>query len=106
MTQAPFRHHQRGALSRGCRDLQLISCDIERKATVTDILIRDVPEEVVAEIDAQASRLGISRVEFVRRQLVKEAQRVKRPISVEDLRRSDDLLSGLRDEELMRQAWS
>ncbi len=73
---------------------------------MTDILIRDVPEEVVAEIDAQASRLGISRVEFVRRQLVKEAQRVKRPISVEDLKRSDDLLSGLRDEELMRQAWS
>jgi hypothetical protein len=73
---------------------------------VTDILIRDVPEEVVAEIDAQASRLGISRVEFVRRQLVKEAQRVKRPVTVEDLKRSDDLLSGLRDEELMRQAWS
>ncbi len=73
---------------------------------MTDILIRDVPEAVVAEIDAQAARLGISRVEYVRRQLLKESQRVTRTVTVEDLRRSDELMSDLLDEELMKRAWS
>lgn len=73
---------------------------------MTNILVRDVPESVIAEIDAQAARLGLSRAEYVRRQLVREAERVKRPVTVDDLRRSDELLSGLLDEELMKQAWS
>ena len=32
---------------------------------MTDLLIRDVPEEVVAAVDARASRLGLSRSEYV-----------------------------------------
>ena len=39
------------------------------EADMTDVLIRDVPEEVIAAIDAHAARLGVSRSEYVRRRL-------------------------------------
>ena len=72
---------------------------------MTDILIRDVPESVIAEIDAQASALGISRAEFVRRQLLREALRVQRPVTWDDLRDSSKRLADLLDDDLMDQAW-
>jgi len=40
---------------------------------VTDLLIRDVPDDVVAAVDARASRLGLSRSEYVRRRLAQDA---------------------------------
>jgi Ribbon-helix-helix protein, copG family len=39
---------------------------------VTDILIRDVPEDVLAAIDANAQRVGLSRPEYLRRALARE----------------------------------
>jgi plasmid stability protein len=72
---------------------------------MSDILIRDLPDDVVAEIDASAARLGISTDEYVRRQLVRESRRAKQPVTVDDLRRSHELLSSLRDRGLMDQAW-
>ena len=32
---------------------------------MTDMLIHDVPDDVVAAVDARASRLGLSRSEYV-----------------------------------------
>ena len=40
---------------------------------MTDLLIRDVPDDVVAAVDARASRLGLSRSEYVRRRLAQDA---------------------------------
>ena len=40
---------------------------------MTDVLIRDVPEAVVAALDARASRLGLSRSEYLRRRLAQDA---------------------------------
>jgi hypothetical protein len=40
---------------------------------MTDVLIRDVPEEVVAVLDAHAARLGLSRTEYLRRRLAQDA---------------------------------
>ena len=37
-----------------------------------DILIRDVPDDVVAAIDAKAQRAGLSRTEYLRRTLSRE----------------------------------
>lgn len=37
--------------------------------TMTDILIRDVPDEVVASLDANAQRNGQTRAEYLRRLL-------------------------------------
>ena len=40
---------------------------------MADVLIRDVPEAVLAGVDAHASRLGLSRVEYIRRRLAADA---------------------------------
>ena len=40
------------------------------EAQMTDVLIRDIPDDVIAALDAHAARLGLSRSEYVRRRLV------------------------------------
>jgi plasmid stability protein len=72
---------------------------------MTDILIRNVPDDVVAGIDAQAAALGLSRVEFVRRQLLREALRVRRPVTWDELKESGKRFRDLLDEDLMERAW-
>ena len=72
---------------------------------MTDILIRDVPEDVVAALDALAGRLGLSRSEYVRRRLAQDASRPDSPVSVEDLARFADVFGDLADPDVMSQAW-
>jgi hypothetical protein len=71
-----------------------------------DVLIRDVPDGVVATIDSRAAQLGISRNEYLRRRLSQDAQRPGSPVGVDDLRRFGSLFSDLSDPEVMSQAWS
>lgn len=71
-----------------------------------DVLIRDVPAEDLARIDAVAARLGISRTEYLRRRLHQEAAHPSSPVTAADLQRFADRFSGLEDPEVMRQAWS
>lgn len=40
---------------------------------MADVLIRDIPEDVLAEVDAHAARLGLSRAEYIRRRLTADA---------------------------------
>ena len=40
---------------------------------MTDMLIRDVPDDVIAALDVHAGRLGLSRSEYVRRRLAQDA---------------------------------
>ena len=40
---------------------------------MTDVLIRDVPDDVVSAIEAKAKRLGLSRTEYLRRQMARVA---------------------------------
>jgi Ribbon-helix-helix protein, copG family len=54
---------------------------------MTDMPIRDVPEEVVAAIDAHACRLGLSRSEYVRRRLVQDAAVSGSAVTAQDLTR-------------------
>jgi plasmid stability protein len=72
---------------------------------MTDMLIRDVPDEVVAAVDARASRLGLSRSEYVRRRLAQDAATAGAAVSVQDLARFADLFSDLDDPDVMSQAW-
>ncbi len=70
-----------------------------------DILIRDLPEHVVAAIDANAQRLGLSRNEYLRRQLGTEA-RPHATVTVADLQRSAEVFADLDDPDVMSGAWS
>src|ERR1700746_3936421 len=46
---------------------------------MTDMLIRDVPDDVIAAVDAHARRLGLSRTEYVRRRLAQGATASRSP---------------------------
>ena len=71
---------------------------------MTDMLIRDVPDDVIAAVDARAGRLGLSRSEYVRRRLAQDAAGGA-AVSPGDLARFSEVFSDLADPEVMSQAW-
>lgn len=73
---------------------------------MTDLLIRDVPDDVLAAIDAKAQRLGVSRSEYLRRALARERAVTDVDVTVDDLERFGDVFADLADEDVMRQAWA
>ncbi len=72
---------------------------------VTDVLVRDVPEDVVAALDLRASRLGLSRSEYLRRRLAQEASVSPQPVSAEHLKAFAETFADLADTEIMKGAW-
>jgi plasmid stability protein len=72
---------------------------------MTDMLIRDVPDEVIAAVDARASRLGLSRSEYVRRRLAQDAATAGAEVTSKDLARFAEVFADLADPEVMSQAW-
>ena len=72
---------------------------------MTDILVRDVPDDVVAALDARASRLGLSRSEYLRRRLAQEAVAGSEPVTVEHLDAFAETFADLADPEVMKGAW-
>ena len=71
---------------------------------MSDLLIRDVPDDVIAAIDAAARSLGISRTEYLRRALARE----RRPtglVTVSDLESFSERFSDLADQAVIDQAW-
>lgn len=72
---------------------------------MTDMLIRDVPDDVIARLDARASRLGLSRSEYVRRRLAQDAIITESPVSTGDLARFAATFGDLGDPDVMSQAW-
>jgi hypothetical protein len=81
----------------------LISGDII--TGMSDVLIRDIPDDVLAGIDARAAELGLSRVEYIRRRLAQDARALRVPVTRDDLQRFGQAVAGLADDDLMRQAW-
>jgi Ribbon-helix-helix protein, copG family len=72
---------------------------------MTDMLIRDVPDDVVAAVDAHASRLGLSRSEYVRRRLAQDAAVQESAVTVADLATFADSFGELADPDVMSRAW-
>ena len=72
---------------------------------MADVLIRDIPESVLAGLDAHAARLGISRVEYIRRRLAADAATSSAHVSTQDLRNFADRFADLADQEVMDAAW-
>lgn len=72
---------------------------------MADVLIRDVSEAVLAGVDARAARLGISRVEYIRRRLAADAATAVTPVSAQDLREFPGKFGDLADAQVMDAAW-
>jgi hypothetical protein len=73
---------------------------------MTDILIRDVPDDVLAAIDAKAKRVGLSRTEYLRRALERERVQETGPVTVEHLARAAELARDLDDPDVIAGAWT
>jgi hypothetical protein len=73
---------------------------------MSDVVIRDVPDEVLAVIDRRSARLGLSRNEYLLRQLSQEATRSEVAVTLADFQRFSELARDLEDPEVMAQAWS
>jgi len=101
----PPRHARRRAgvaVSRG-GSTRAISRDIIW--SVSDVLIRDIPDDVLAGLDARAAELGLSRVEYIRRRLAQDARMTRVAVTRDDIHRLGQAVAGLADEKLMRGAW-
>jgi plasmid stability protein len=72
---------------------------------VTDVLVRDVPDDVVAALDARAARLGLSRSEYLRRRLAQEAISGPEAVTLAHLAAFAETFSDLADPEVMKGAW-
>ena len=72
---------------------------------MTDMLIRDLPDTVIAALDAHAARLGLSRSEYVRRRLTQDTATDTGPVTVADLSRFAAQFADLADRDVTDQAW-
>jgi len=72
---------------------------------MADVLIRDVSDAVLAGVDAHAARLGLSRVEYIRRRLAADAATTDSAVSADDLTAFAGLAGDLDDPEVMGAAW-
>ncbi|MCY4631247.1 MAG: antitoxin [bacterium] len=72
---------------------------------MVDILVRDVPDDVVAAIEVNARAVGLSRVEYLRRLLERE-RTTGGDVTVESLRRFGETFCDLADGDVMRSAWT
>ena len=72
---------------------------------MADVLIRDIPDDVVAALDARASRLGLSRSEYLRRRFAQEATDGREPVTPRHLAAFAETFRDLRDPEVMQGAW-
>jgi hypothetical protein len=72
---------------------------------MTDILIRDVPDDVVSSIEEKAKRLGLSRTEYLRRRMTAWANVSDEPVTRESWAQFAELTQDLRDPAVMKGAW-
>lgn len=73
---------------------------------MVDILIRGLDPQTVAKIDARASALGVSRSEYLRRQLdAASRSEISVAVTADDLRRAARAARDLSDPDVMAAAW-
>jgi hypothetical protein len=72
---------------------------------MSDVLIRDVPDNVLAAIDARAGRLGLSRTQYLRRRLAQDAAGSAASVTGDDLRTFAASFADLADDDVMAAAW-
>jgi plasmid stability protein len=76
------------------------------RCSMTDVLVRDVPDDVIAAaVAARAARLGLSRTEYLRRRLAQEVASATEPVTFADLNAFAATFADLADDEVMKGAW-
>ncbi len=78
---------------------------MDKFTVMTDVLIRDVPDVDLSRIDEHAARQGLSRGEYLRRQIASDVARSPGSVTADDLKRFADRANDLLDEDVMREAW-
>lgn len=73
---------------------------------MTDVLIRNLDDETLRRVDADAARLGLSRSEYLRRAVTRLGHGTGRPTTHEDLDRCSGRFADLDNEAVMGTAWS
>ena len=64
-----------------------------------------MPDAVLAAVDVHAARLGLSRVEYIRRRLASDAATSNSAVSPDDLRDFGEAFADLSDDQVMGAAW-
>lgn len=72
---------------------------------MTDILIRNIPEDTLNRIDTMARKQKLSRSEYLRRYLDHIAGVETLSASMDDLRRAASAASDLLDPQIKEQTW-
>jgi len=72
---------------------------------MTDVLVRNVPDEVITALDARAASLGLSRSDYLRRRLAQDATGSTQPVTAADLAAFGETFADLGDPEVMKGAW-
>lgn len=72
---------------------------------MSDVLIRNVPDHVLKAIDARASRLGLSRTQYLQRKLAQDAASSAGAVTAGDLRAFTTTFADLADDDVMAAAW-
>ena len=72
---------------------------------MSDVVIRDIPDDVLAVLDQLAARMGLSRTEFIRRRLIQDARAARMSVTPEDWNRFTDSYRDLSDFAVMDPAW-
>lgn len=72
---------------------------------MTNVLVRGLSDEAVARIDRTAEELGLSRNEYLRRQLEGVGPRPAVKVTEESWKRSAEILADLADPDVIADAW-
>ena len=72
---------------------------------MSDILIRDIPDDVLEVLDQLAARMGLSRTEYIRRRLAQDARAARVSVTAEDWNRFAQTYQDLGDAAVMDEAW-
>lgn len=72
---------------------------------MSDILIRDVPDDVLAAIDTKAHMAGLSRTEYLRRTLARERNEAVFDVTTHDLADFAETFADLGNDTVMDAAW-
>ena len=72
---------------------------------MSDLLIREVPDDVLAALDLLATRLGLSRAEYIRRRLAHDARTARVTVAASDWCRFAETYRDLGDASVMDRAW-